>query len=88
MERPMKRVSCASGVGGEKIADGRKKGLPPPGYPAYKAPPDAVAANEAPTGREHRDNLALAVHSSKGLGAGCCGSPEGRGILDIVDTVL
>ncbi|GAA4249344.1 hypothetical protein GCM10022293_12240 [Azospirillum formosense] len=49
---------------------------------------DAVAANEAPTGREHRDILALAVHSLKGMGAGCCGSPGSRGILDIVDTVL
>ncbi|NUB21678.1 hypothetical protein GBZ26_21110 [Azospirillum formosense] len=67
---------------------GRKKCLPPPGDPAYKAPPDAVAANEAPTGRENRDILALAVHSLKGMGAGCCGSPESRGILDIVDTVL
>ncbi|CCD01145.1 protein of unknown function (plasmid) [Azospirillum baldaniorum] len=38
---------------------------------------DAVAANEAPTGREYRDILALAAHSLKGMGAGCCGSPEG-----------
>ncbi|TWA80486.1 hypothetical protein FBY14_12740, partial [Azospirillum brasilense] len=31
---------------------------------------DAVAANEAPTGREHRDILALAAHSLKGMGSG------------------
>ncbi len=72
-----------------KFAEGRKNRLRDPEEGAYKAPPDAVAADEAPPGRKTDDNLALAAHSSYGTERGVLRFPRWRrGFLDIVDTVL